>query len=410
MKTSMKSIKDRFTKAPYGFVDDDIHWLVAQLFKKGDLSFTVNGATVTMLNKSEDEIVNYITKKQYADNLLMEERIRVSDKDKKIVRGVMKELFGTSSVTDDEDTQMKNFQKYSENMYHEMDKLETNYTHYSYPGKSVITTGKSLLQSVKQYTSPKEFFELVAKKESDFLDLAEDYEPIKTFFGGEQQQIFMRTLDMLEIYEDSKTYIVDSTLEEIVKEMQEIVKKPQPYKDIPKLPDLRQRFLDAYSKVLDAASAPVMSQIEEAKDRVVEVVDTKEYKDEKKPQYIQLFIEIQNGASSCNNVSVLRSYADKAGALKIRLLNEMDYLDAELAKKKAAEEAKNNDGNQGADNPVDVVINVPVKTTKTVPIKTVTRTSSWRLESEKDIDAYLAQLKSNLLSELEKTDIVNVEF
>ena len=112
MKTSMKSIKDRFTKAPYGFVDDDIHWLVAQLFKKGDLSFTVNGATVTMLNKSEDEIVNYITKKQYADNLLMEERIRVSDKDKKIVRGVMKELFGTSSVTDDEDTQMKNFQKY----------------------------------------------------------------------------------------------------------------------------------------------------------------------------------------------------------------------------------------------------------------------------------------------------------
>ena len=63
-----------------------------------------------------------------------------------------------------------------------------------------------------------------------------------------------------------------------------------------------------------------------------------------------------------------------------------------------------------ADNPVDVVINVPVKTTKTVPIKTVTRTSSWRLESEKDIDAYLAQLKSNLMSELEKTDIINVEF
>ena len=153
-----------------------------------------------------------------------------------------------------------------------------------------------------------------------------------------------------------------------------------------------------------------MRQIEEAKDRVVEVVDTKEYKDEKKPQYIQLFIEIQNGASSCNNVSVLRSYADKAGALKIRLLNEMDYLDAELAKKKVAEEAKKSDGNQGADNPVDVVINVPVKTTKTVPIKTVTRTSSWRLESEKDIDAYLAQLKSNLMSELEKTDIVNVEF
>ena len=40
MKTSLKTIKDRFMKAPYGFVEDDIHWLVARLFKRGDLSFT----------------------------------------------------------------------------------------------------------------------------------------------------------------------------------------------------------------------------------------------------------------------------------------------------------------------------------------------------------------------------------
>ena len=34
MKTSMKSVKDRFMKAPYGFVEDDINWLVACLFKR----------------------------------------------------------------------------------------------------------------------------------------------------------------------------------------------------------------------------------------------------------------------------------------------------------------------------------------------------------------------------------------
>ena len=36
MKTSMKTIKDRFMKAPYGFVEDDVQWLVARLFKRGD--------------------------------------------------------------------------------------------------------------------------------------------------------------------------------------------------------------------------------------------------------------------------------------------------------------------------------------------------------------------------------------
>lgn len=46
--TSMKSLKDRFTKAPYGFVDDDVEWIVAHLFKKGQISLTLNGAVLTL--------------------------------------------------------------------------------------------------------------------------------------------------------------------------------------------------------------------------------------------------------------------------------------------------------------------------------------------------------------------------
>ena len=158
---------------------------------------------------------------------------------------------------------------------------------------------------------------------------------------------------MLEIYDDSKTYIVDEELENIVARMRAIVKMDMPYRDIPQLPELRKKFMDAYSKVLEAASAPVMQSIEEAKGRVVEVVDTKEYALEKKQKYIELFIEIGNGAARCNNVSVLRSYADKAEELKIRLLNEMDAVDADMAKKKAEEEEKKKNPDGGF---VDVII------------------------------------------------------
>jgi hypothetical protein len=45
-----------------------------------------------------------------------------------------------------------------------------------------------------------------------------------------------------------------------------------------------------------------------------------------------------------------------------------------------------------------------------LPIKNITRTSSWRIENESDIDKYLVELKKNLISELGNTDIVNVEF
>lgn len=411
IKTSMKTARDRFMTAPYGFVEEDVNWLVARLFKRGDLTFTVNGAVVTLMNKSGDEIVDYITKKQYTDKLLMEVRTRVSEKDKKAVQKVIKELYGTSLVTEDEDTGMRNFQNYTQRRLDEMDMLEVNYQHYAYPGKKVIAEGKKLLIPIVQISEAKEFYEYVSKNQDALIDYAEDYDPVKTFFGGEQQQIFMRALDMLEIYDDSKTYIVDKNLEDIVAQIRAIVKKDMPYKDIPQLPDLRQKFIDAYSKVLENATAPVMQSINDARDRVVEVVEKKEYADEKKPKYIELFIEISDGAGKCNNISVLRSYADKADALKIRLLNEMDALDAEIARKKAEEEQQKTGGSAGGAT-VDVAVKVPVKKTKNVTMKNVTHTSSWRIESEADIDKCIDQLKKSLLEELGKddVDIVNVEF
>ncbi len=407
IKTSMKTIKDRFMSAPYGFVEDDIYWLIARLFRRGDLTFTVNGTIVTLMNKSGDEIVNFIIKKQYADKLLMEVRTRVAEKDKKAVQKVMKELFRTSLVSEDEDTGMQNFQNYSQKRINEMESLQINYQHYAYPGKKVIDEGKKLLLSVVQLSESKEFYEYVSKRQDDFMDYAEDYEPVKMFFDGEQQQIFMRALDMLEIYDDSKTYIVDEELENIVARMRAIVKMDQPYRDIPQLPELRRKFMDAYSKVLEAASAPVMQSIEEAKGRVVEVVDTKEYASEKKQKYIELFIEIIGGAERCNNVSVLRSYADKAEALKIRLLNEMDAIDADIARKKAEEEEKKQNPDGGS---ADIIVKVPVKKTRNVTIKNVTHTSSWRIESVEDVEKCVNQLRKSLMDELNGNDVVNVEF
>lgn len=163
--------------------------------------------------------MGFITKKAFAEKLLMEERVRVSDKDKKAVRDVMKEAFGATVSSEDEDTIMKNFQRFAQNKIDEIERLEVKYTQYSYPGKKVLSTGKNLMRSVIQIQSAIEFFTTVSRKRDEFLDFAEDYEPVKVFFSGEQSVIFARALDMLAIYDDSKTYIVDAELEDIVAQM-----------------------------------------------------------------------------------------------------------------------------------------------------------------------------------------------
>ena len=52
IKTSYEVSLDRFTKAPYGFVADDVRWIVAKLFVDDKISFFVNNEEVTLRNKS----------------------------------------------------------------------------------------------------------------------------------------------------------------------------------------------------------------------------------------------------------------------------------------------------------------------------------------------------------------------
>lgn len=419
MKTSMKTIKDRFMKAPYGFVEDDVHWLVARLFKRGDLAFTVNGASVNQNNKTEEELISFITKKTFVEKLLMEERVRVNEKDKKAVRDVMKEVSGTSGVAEDEDSIMKNFQRYAQNTINEILRLEPQYQRYTFPGKKALETGKRIMQSVLQIQSPLEFFQYVSKNREDYYDFTEDYEPVKAFFNGEQQQIFTRALDILAIYDDSKTYIVDEELEKVVHEMRQITGQEKPYQNIPKLPELRKRFMEVYMQILTREEKPVIDSIDQAQTRVLEVLNTKEYAGEKRSRYIDLFREIHDGAEHCNNVSTLRSFIDKAEALKIRLLNEMDAMDRRIAEQKAeaarkvAEEAAQKAKEEGKtlpDRVADPEVTYYVKKTKNVTIKNMTHASSWRLESADDVEQVLSALRKSLLTELETNDIVNVEF
>ena len=419
MKTSMKTVKDRFMKAPYGFVEDDVHWLVARLFKRGDLAFTVNGASVNQNNKTEEELISFITKKAFVEKLLMEERVRVNEKDKKAVRDVMKEVFGTSGVAEDEDSIMKNFQRYAQNTINEILRLEPQYQRYTFPGKKALETGKRIMQSVLQIQSPLEFFQYVSKNREDYYDFAEDYEPVKAFFNGEQQQIFTRALDILAIYDDSKTYIVDEELEKVVHEIRQITGQEKPYQNIPKLPELRKRFMEVYMQILTREEKPVIDSIDQAQTRVLEVLNTKEYVGEKRSRYIDLFREIHDGAEHCNNVSTLRSFVDKAEALKIRLLNEMDAMDRRIAEqkaeaaRKAAEEAARKAKEEGKtlpDRVADPEVTYYVKKTKNVTIKNMTHASSWRLESADDVEQVLSALRKSLLTELETNDIVNVEF
>ncbi len=404
-KTSMKSLLERFLKAPYGFIEADVWWLVARLFKDGIISLFVNNEAVTLLSKSEAEIVRYITRKEFYEKLMTEKRESIPEKMKKSVREVAKELFNATLSSDDEDAMMKSFLSYAQNLKIELEKLEYRYQmNPAYPGKSVLANGKRLLVDVLQFKYTNEFFAGIDSKKDDYLDFAEDFDPVNKFFTGEQKEIFDKSLHLIKIYDESKTFIVNSELETVVESIKNILKKPTPYSDIFRLPDLNNKFMALYSKMLDEMQSPVEAAIAEAKERVFEELKDKKCSDTMRPVCVNRFNELEEKASKCNNVATLYNIRVEADALKVRLLNEIAEAEARMTPVVVPDDP--------ADDDTDVPTNVTpvVKKQKTISIKSINTAATWQIETADDVKKYVAELEHKLINSLEEGTVINIEF
>ena len=424
LKVSMKTIMERFTKAPYGFIEADVWWLVAKLFKDGDIAFYVNSEQISLVNKTVDDLVRYITRKENLEKLMIEKREQATEKQKKAVREVMKELFHGSVTSDDDDTVMNSFLQYAESLKNDIEKLENKYdVQPKYPGKAVLREGKLLLLEAMTLKNTNEFFVAVDKAKENYLDFAEDLEPVKNFFAGEQVSLFDNAIKLMGIYDDSRTYIVDSNLENVVAQINAVLDKTSPYSDIHKLPMLLESFSDSYSELLEQMSIPVRESVEDARKRVFEALNDKLCKDEFYNDYIAKFDALRNKADTCNNVAWLKAIEAEVDALKMRCLQEITDKETELlcakAERERQEAAATNDGNgakpytnanNGADQVAQPIAPYISKKHRVVGIKSITNQSSWQIETPEDVKKYVSELEHKLMNQLEENTIIQIEF
>lgn len=409
-KTSMKSIMERFTKSPYGFIEDDVQWLVAKLFKEGDVAFFVNNEVVTLLTKTEDEVYRYLSRKEYLEKLLTEKREKANDKQKKAVRDVMKELFNVTPSSDEDDTILKSFQQYALHLKNDLEKLEIHYKNEpSYPGKNVVKDGKALILNIQNIQYSAEFFKTVDEKQDLILEFAEDYEPIKAFFKGDQIDIWNKSLKLLKIYEESKTFIVNAEIESVVEDIKSIMKRSAPFSEIRRIPELLDRYTDLYNSMLTEMEKPIFSAIKEARQRVIEDIETKECKNTFISRVIERFDELHKKAESCNNVATLQNIKVEADALKVRLLNEINEEEARIIASKQPVTPPTPPPD-GVVDPAGKYVVPKVKTQKTVSIKTINTETTWRIETEADVERYVNALKTKLKQKIQDDIILNVEF
>ena len=413
IKTSLKALSDKFAAVPYGFDPKDVQWLVAMLFKQGRISMILNSQTLSLLSNSHEELVKYITKREYVEKLLIDIRVRATDRQIRSVKEVIKDYFGGSVSSEDDDVLMKAFKNFAKNKKQFFDDIMVEYRiNPDLPSKSLMEKAKKNLEVVMSITDSVEFFKTVDEMRDDLLDDAEDTTPVFDFFKGEQKKIFEKTQKYLSIFDKSKTYVRDQKVLDVVAKMTEIVKGRNPYSQIQNLPDLNQQFMDVYAKLLEE-EAEEMRPIVEADFKIVrDVLADKTFADQFTSKVNRSFEELLEKLKSSNEIAAVKNIKLESDTLKLRLLDEIeDYERSHQPTEPGGEEHPEEDsGAEGGTGETSMPKPpaTPKKKRKNVSISSVAGARTYSLENEQDIDRFLAEMKAKLMEELEDDTIITL--
>lgn len=413
-RTSLKELKDKFSRAPYGFVAKDIEWIIARLFKDGDFAIYYNQDLQNAVTTPVKELVDTITNQKKADRVQVEVRTKASQAQKRAVVDIGSELFNFSaSTTKDDDSLMQQFIEKADSLLRELKDYEVS----QYPGIVFVQESRPLLQKIISFKQSDDFYKFVQVSKDNFLDMAEDLDQVRGFYRNQaQQNIWKHALRNCELYEVGANLINNPSISLVVNEMESILKKSEPYDLIgQKLRQLNEQFDRVYDEKIKEHRLIVLEAIENEREHVMNVLESKTFKDKFSVDFTRRFHSLKNKAEEQEDLALLIGIPAEARMVTNQSLSEItrdeDRLNAEAEKIKEQEEKeKYSTGGEKIQPVVPIEEIKPVKTTRLLSVSDLRIGQSWNLETEEDVNRQVELLRQELLKQLKEDSVVNIRF
>lgn len=373
LPTSMGDIQRRFSAIPYGWREIDIAAVICNLIANQVISIRYSGSIIQPTDK---KIPDYLRRKTEVDKTLVEPKVAPPADLIKRAREILKEYFNTMDVPSDVDGLISyildGFTKEKENLHALID---NNYAGNAYPDKAVVEGGIKLCEDL--LLQKKDNIALLKKLvalEDDFKDFMEDMSDVQAFFKN-QKNIFDSAAKLLKKLSAESEYLqAEQDAIKAMSQIRMILAMPKPYKKISELPNLIQDINNVYGKLLDMKKEEVISDIQAAMAEIHQTADV----DQK-----DIVTKADNALVSKRDSANAAETFTSLDAMKIQVANiRQQYLKALI-----------------------------VEVAPEIKIATIGRASvcfSAKLESEADIDNYLAELKEKLMEKLEGNDVLHI--
>ena len=402
--TSLKTLLGIFTKEPYGFLPVDVEWLVARLFADGILTLTMNHEQLSLSSRNAQEFQRLFTRVESQERLLCDIRKHATDKQKRLVRDMMRDLFEKGVSSDDDEQLMADLKKECTDLREELRRQQATYREEPYlPGKRTVNVGIALMTSLIDPTTTESFYTALENAQEDYQDFKETYESLRDFFNAGQIKEFREAHDAVELYMRNQSRIDDGEVKNAAEGMRKILSMAEPYDKIRNLAVLHTTFQEKYRELLDRKSEPVKDYVADCYGRVLQHLNTLRCKEHYWSSVIAERDDALEKICSTNNLGDLELAKLDANRTKINWINTIDQYEAAHQPVVQTPAAKVSGGV-----PAKAAPAAPVRRRVTVSIQEVTD-ESWQINNAAELDAYIEKLRHALKQKLDNGDTLNVD-
>ena len=389
-----RTLLQDFGTAPYGFLDEDILYILTRLLKDEVISLIYNNE---VQNITSEDTLTKILKRDYYDRTIIKIRQKIEMNLINNLKSVARNAFNVINLREDEDGMVEDFK--NDCLQSTLNKLNkiAGYYHisgnkYQYPGQDVKDNAINLMERLLKIRDVGEFFKEVSNSKDELTALAPKIEMVLDFFDGTQKEQFDEAKRIITIYDNNKDY-ADKTdeLTNVVDKMVSILTSNEPYSEIHELPTLRKDLIDILTNMYEVKAEPIIKIINGTIEYIESEVKEAGVDENFGKYYIDTCKGVIETLNSSNELKDIYAQQTRIDQLKDRFINALEY---EKSRKNATDEKG------------EVVEEKIVK-------RTIIRTDSlmnrsYEINSKEDINKYIEELKTKLLKEFEKNNNLTI--
>lgn len=374
LPTSMGDIQRRFSSIPYGWREIDIAAVIMTLVSLQKATVHHSG---NIIQPTDKHMPDYLRKKTEIDKSIIAKRKTISGTLLKQSREFLKEYFNTMDLPSDEDGLIAFIlDRFTAEREKLQNLLNTEYVVGQYPDRAVVEQGitlcNTLLSQKKDNTAL--LSKMVAMRD-EFLDHSEDMADVRAFFKT-QKTIFDNATKLVNSLSIETEYLQaepEATL--ALSKIKGILKQSKPYKSISDLPALMQIVKTKHVQLLELKKEEVLADVQAA---MAEIHQTARL-DQK-----SIVEKADNALVAKREAAKVAESITALDAMKIQI----STLRQQYMKALVVEEKK------------------PGIRTATASRATICRTV--KLETEADVDKYVAEIKKTLMEKLSGNDVLHI--